>query len=364
MLTTSEITHDSRILNEATSLSKLYKVTVIAKKYPNQKLNHYPFKLKLVEFRRFSSRLLTIFSSFFYLIRAALAESPDVFHGHDLDGILCSFPAVVRRRTILIYDSHEFWSDTYPFSNLKGIKWFLPILERMLIWKVKAGISVNWSLANLLSKKYAKKFVAVYNVGTSRINRKSPYKFIKMFPKQKIILHLGAADEGRGLEQMIIAAQILGEKYAFVFLGGGKTEKEMIKMKSDLKVSNVYFLPSVAPEEIKSTISQADLALALTQPISKSYYYSLPNKIFQYIDAEVPILGSDFPEFKEVIAKNQIGEVVDSTKPKLFAKKIREMTKRSSKYTDLMKSPALKKKYSWPEQEKILRKFYQEVFND
>ena len=92
-------------------------------------------------------------------MKMAFKENPDIYHAHDLDGLLCAFPATLIKRKILIYDSHELWSDTFPFANLRGIRWLLPLLEKLLIWRVKAGITVNQSLSKYLSPKYGKKFI-------------------------------------------------------------------------------------------------------------------------------------------------------------------------------------------------------------
>lgn len=364
MITTSEVFHDSRILNETKSLSKKYKVTILARRYPNQKNQKLPFKIKLVNFWHLPIFQLNIISSIFSLIKAAFKEKSDIYHAHDLDGLLCAFPAALIKRKILIYDSHELWSNTFPFANLRGIQWLLPILEKFLILKVKAGITVNVTIAKYLKARYHKNFLALYNVINIDQPKKSPYNLRRLFPNKKIILHLGAADEGRGMEEMIETIKYLSRDYVLVFIGGGKTENQakILVKKFDLE-KKVYFLSAVLPNQIIDTIQQADLGLALTQKISLSYYYSLPNKIFQYIAAKIPVLGSNFPEFKKIIINNGIGEVVDPSKPKLIAKKIIEMTTQNAqkKYRKNLEGLA-KDKYNWANQEKILHQFYLELW--
>ena len=370
MITTSEIFHDTRILNEANTLSKSYQVTILAKKYSRQAAKRYPFRIKLIDYRQFGFSQLNIFSSFIELIRAALKENPDVFHGHDLDGLLCCFYPAFRKRKILIYDSHELWSDTYPFSNLRGIQWFLPILEKLLIWRVRQGITVNCSLARFLSKKYGKGFLALYNVAQANNLGKSRFDLRRKFPGKKIILHLGSADEGRGLEQMIEAMKFLPERFCLVFIGGGKTESQAKELVDKLNLKNrVRFFPAVLPKDITSTIAEADLALALTQNVSKSYFLSSPNKIFQYLSAKLPILGSNFPEFKKIIRQknadsaDKIGEVVDPAKPALIAKAMIKMTAaiNQQKYRKNLQKLS-KTKYNWDVESQKLIKFYEEVF--
>jgi len=362
MITTSEIYHDTRILNEASSLSESHKVTVLARRYPDQKSHKHPFIVKQIDYPKISFFQINIFLSLFSLARAAFRENPDIYHAHDLDGLLCAFLSAFLKRKILIYDSHELWSDMYPFANLRGIRWFLPLLEKLLIWRVRSGITVNRSLAGYLSRKYGKKFISLYNVSVCGKKKKSLLNLREKFPDKKIILHLGAADEGRGMEQMIAAAKFLPQNYIVVFIGGGKTETQAKILTQKLGLKNIYFFPAVAPNEMLSTIAQADLGLALTQKISLSYYYSLPNKIFQYLAAKVPVLGSNFPEFKKIISKNGLGEVVDPAKPTLIAQKIIEMTKtRAQKQYRHRLEGLAKNKYNWEVEGQKLLNFYEKI---
>lgn len=364
MVTTSEIEHDSRILNEAAVLAKNYELTILAKKYPI-KMNQVgrSFRVKLIDYFKMPSFLLNILSSFCSLIKASFKENPDIYHAHDLDGLLCAWPAAFLKGKILIYDSHELWSQNYPFSNLKGIQPFLGLLEKLLMLKVKYGITVNQSIADYLKKRYQKDFLALRNVSDFKINR-GGISLKEKYPGKRIILHLGAADEGRGLEQIIEASKFLPKNYLIVFLGGGKTEKKAKEMAEDLSAKNIEFLPAVLPSEIVSSIKEADLGLALTQKVSLSYYYSLPNKLFQYIAAKIPILGSNFPEFKKVIIKYKIGEVVNPSSPKLIAQNIMMMLEKTNQQKYRQNLKGLAKEFNWSNESKKLVKFYESLFNE
>lgn len=365
MITTSDIDYDSRILNEARTLAKKYQVTILSRKYFHKKIvQNKSFVIKRINYQRLPFYQLNIFSSLYSLIKAARKEKADVYHAHDLDGLLCTFPAALMRRKMLVYDSHEFWSDTFPFANLRGIRWLLPILERILMLKVKRGITVNDSLAKIISSKYGKDFIPLYNIPDKQKLSKSKLNLKRQFSGKKIILHLGAADEGRGMEQIIEAAKLLPVGFVVVFVGGGKTEADLkLIIKRENLGKKIYFFPAVPPLQIISAIKQADLGLALTQKVSKSYYYSLPNKIFQYLAAEIPILGSNFPEYKKIILQNGIGEVVDPAKPKLIAQKIVLMSKENNlaKYQKKLKGLA-SERYNWQEESKKLVNFYKNLF--
>lgn len=360
MVTTSEIFYDTRILDEANTLAKKYQVTILAKKYDNQSITkRYPFKIKIIDYKIFKNSRINIFSAFWSLMIATFKEQPEIYHAHDLDGLLCTFLAAVSRRKKLIYDAHEVWSNTYPFSNLKGIRWVLAPLEKFLMMFVYKGITVNGSISRYLSNKYHKEFISIQNIpNLNRGNKRISLK--KLYPDKKIILHLGAADEGRGLEQMVHTFKYLPKNYLLIFIGGGKTELDIKKMSQRLHLDcQIKFLPKILPDQIIDSIKEADLGLALTQKISLSYYLSLPNKIFQYILAELPILCSNFPEFKNIVLKENIGETVNPANPKEIAKQILKIIKNKNNYQKNYKN--IQNKYTWGKESIKLLKFYKNI---
>lgn len=365
MLTTSDIDFDSRILNEAETLSKRYELTILARHYSHRPLARpQSFKIKRIKFPTFKIYQLNIFSSLFALAKAAWQEKAAIYHAHDLDGLLCAFPTALLRGKILIYDSHEVWSEIFPFSNLGLLRRFFKPLERFLMLKVKAGITVNQAIADFLASKYGKNFLALYNLPLLKKEKVARVSLKKLFPGRKIILQLGIVDEGRGLEQIMAAAKLLPKGLIIVFLGKGKLEKKIFRLIRESHLEDkVFILPRVAPEEVVSAIGDVDLGLALTQKISLSYYYSSPNKLFQYLAAEIPILGSNFPEYKKIILANRIGEVVDPAEPKLIGQKIIFMLgrKQQEKYRRNLVGLA-KAKYNWSVEEGKLLSFYEENF--
>jgi len=363
MITTSPIDIDSRILNEAAVLSVRHNLTILTRRYDGKPtLKKTSFKVKRISYLKLWPRKLNIFSSLWSLTQAAFRETPDVYHAHDLDGLLCAYlPALIKRK-ILIYDSHELWSGAFAHQNLAGIQWLLAPLEKLLMSKVQKGITVNQSIARILSQKYHKDFISLLNVPflkrkASRIHLRS------MFAGEIIVLHLGAMAQARGVEQIITAAALLPAGFRIVFLGLPRQSNRYEQMITDRRLEKkITILPAVPPEEILSAVREADLGLALTQKASLSFYYSLPNKLFQYLASEVPILGSNFPEFKKVIIKNRIGETVNPARPKEIVQKILMMTKTANQKKYRRKLSGLaQKSYNWAIEGKKLLKFYAQL---
>jgi len=363
MLLPNSLDYDTRVLNEAYALAKSYDLTILVPNDSKVKLGEIPFKVKKVNFWRSKINLFRLASIIIVLAKIALKEDPDVFHGHDLPGLLAAWPAAVLKKKTLIYDSHELWSDLPNFNNIRGLKWFFPLAEKLAMANVSKGITVNQSIAEHLTKQYGKEFLSLRNVPSILDRQKNKFSLRKQFPGDTIVLHLGSTGQWRGAEELITAAKYLPAGYVIVFVGAGRQEKKLSQMIDMLKLDQkVFLIPKVPPEEVLNTAAEADLGVTLTQKVSLSYYYSLPNKLFQYIGAQIPILGSNFPEFKRIITREKIGEVVDPSKPKDIAKKIIQIAEAKNQvfYRENLKGLA-KQKYCWQIESKKLLKFYQEL---
>ena len=126
-------------------------------------------------------------------------------------------------------------------------------------------------------------------------------------------------------------------------------EKEQLKDK-------IVFLGRIPHETLHEYTVQADLGFSLEENLGLNYYYSLPNKLFDFIAAGVPLLVSPFPEMEAIVKKYQIGKVVnEAPTPKELAKTISEIFSDDSEY-DLWKQNTIKAKTElcWEEEEKKL----------
>ena len=126
---------------------------------------------------------------------------------------------------------------------------------------------------------------------------------------EKIVLYQGGIIEGRGVEKAISAIAKI-DNVRLVIMGYGQPEyvQETKKLVSEEHVDDrVIFLPPVSQKELWKYTTIADIGLCTIENTWLSYYYSLPNKLFEYIQALVPVLGSDFPEIGRIVNGYKIG---------------------------------------------------------
>jgi glycosyltransferase involved in cell wall biosynthesis len=95
-------------------------------------------------------------------------------------------------------------------------------------------------------------------------------------------------------------------------VGGGEFEDYYKNLAVEQNViDQVFFIGKFSQEDLPKLTPSADVGIALIENISKSYYYALPNKLFEYIMAEVPVVVSNLPQMKEIVHKFNVGFVVD-----------------------------------------------------
>ncbi|MEI6040054.1 MAG: glycosyltransferase [Candidatus Berkelbacteria bacterium] len=362
MVTTSRLDVDSRIQNEAEALSRDFDVTVLCRKYDQpETLKDTPYKIKRIGYVKMWPFLCNILSSFYALNRAANQENPDFFHAHDLDGLLITAQVAKDKKKPLIYDSHELWSENLANKQLQSVKWIIPALEKSLIRYSQFGITASASYAEQLKKKYHRDFCVIRNMPKLDSLEQSNLDFHKMFPGETVLLHVGQTGAARGADKLIEMMTYLPVNFTLVFLGGKQLPAfdEQIE-KLNLK-DRVCFIDAIKPIELVSAIKTADIGLVVTESLSLSKYYSLPNKLMQYIAGEIPVLVSDIPEHRRIIDQEKIGEIAKND-PKDMAKLIEKMVKPEnfSIYKANLKGLA-EKSYNWETEGQKLIEFYQNL---
>ncbi|MCU0369003.1 MAG: glycosyltransferase, partial [Cyclobacteriaceae bacterium] len=115
--------------------------------------------------------------------------------------------------------------------------------------------------------------------------------------------------------------------HVFVIAGGGEYEEYYQKLAAEMKLTDrVCFFGKLTQEELPKITASADVGVALIENLSTSYYYALPNKLFEYIMAEVPVIVSNLPQMKEIVTKYDVGYVVEFESKDELANAIKKLT--------------------------------------
>ena len=188
-----------------------------------------------------------------------------------------------------------------------------------MIRKIKYFITANDSYANWFETNYKiKRPIVIRNFPQKS---ESPKSFVENHPK--IILYQGTINYSRGIDKMIEAMQFI-ENAEFHIAGRGPFLEEYQELTKNLHLENkVKFLGNLHPDALRKITEKADVGLSIEENKGLSYYYSLPNKISDYIQARVPVVVSKFPEMQKIVENYHVGEFITSHEPKHLAEKVK-----------------------------------------
>ncbi|MFH2142579.1 MAG: glycosyltransferase [Bacteroidota bacterium] len=317
----NDLVTDQRVHKVSTSLIKNgYMVTLVGRKLKYSQPIQRQYKTKRM-------RLLFVRGPLFYacfnfrLFLYLLFVKADIFLANDLDTLWANFLVAKIRRKKLVYDSHEYFTEVPELINRNFSRNTWLKIEKRILPKLKNCYTVCQSIADEYNKKY--------NINMQVIMNLPVYKELVPQAKEnqpvKIIIYQGAVNKGRGLEQIICAMQFI-ENAEFHIYGEGDIYSDIQELIEEVKVGSKVKLMGRFPfEELQDITKLADLGVSLEQNMGLNYYYSLPNKLFDYIQAQIPVLCSEFPEMKNVIDKYKIGQTINNFDPENLSKTISEI---------------------------------------
>ena len=281
-----------------------------------------------------------------------LFTKKDMLFSNDLDTLLPNYIIGKLQNKKLVFDSHELFSEIPELVNKQQVKKVWLFLEKTIIPKLQNVITVSDSIKNHYHNLYGISAIVIRNIPKiEHINQKN---FEIDAEEKKVILYQGSVNIGRGIELMIDTMALLDE-YLFIVIGDGDILEQLKEKVSNLSLHNkVKFLGKKTPEELKELTPNATIGMSLEEDLGLNYRYALPNKIFDYLHANVPVIVADLPEMRSLIKKHPIGEILIERTPKTLAKTIINMTNIS--YEKELKTA--KKELNWSkEKEKLISIF-------
>lgn len=273
------------------------------------------------------------------------------------------------KKKTCVYDAHEYFTEVPEVVNRKMTKAVWERVAQMTIPKLPYAYTVSQSLATELTHRYGVDFKVVRNVPFQYqpVDDFEKSELIKKYnlpqhSNQTILLYQGALNEGRGIEQVFEAIQDMDN--VELWLAGEGDLSEMLRLKAQAMRlrDRVHFLGFVTPKDLIVLTRLADIGLNLLENKGKSYYFSLANKTFDYIQAEKPALHPDFPEYRWLNEQHQIGVLVPDLSKEKIANSIEKLTTDKLFYQYLVKNcQQAKQEYIWEKEEITLLEIYEKV---
>lgn len=277
-----------------------------------------------------------------------LFSNANILYANDLDTLLPNFLISKLKGIPLIYDSHEYFTEVPELKENSFAKRTWVKLEKFIFPKLKNVFTVCDSIAKIYEQKYGVDVATIRNIPNSY----NIDDFKQKESKEKYIIYQGAINLDRGVESIIEAMHYVDD-FKFYIAGAGNVLNKLKELVKEKKLEDkVIFLGKLNQTDLRKYTVNAILGLSLELDTCLSYKFCLPNKLFDYIQAEIPVLCGQFVEMQAIVNKYKVGEILVNRQADLLAKQISDIVNSKDKqefYRDNTK--VAKKDLCWEKEE-------------
>jgi len=358
----NDLVTDQRVKKTCQTLTNLgFEVVLIGRKLQHS----LPMDSRPYPVRRM--RLLFTKGPFFYacfnfrLFFFLVFHKADLLISNDLDTLFPNYLISKLKKKPLVYDSHEYFTEVPELVNRKSVQCTWERIEKWIFPKLKNIITVNDSIADLYEKKYGVRPAVVRNISAQKQveNLKSRAELGLPENSKILILQGSGINIQRGAEEMVEAMQYI-DHAVLLIVGGGDVIELLKKMVAKLNLTERVIFKSKQPHNQLSNLTNlADIGLTLDKDTNINYRYSLPNKLFDYIQAGIPVIASQLIEIKKIIEKYEIGDFIPNHNPKQIADKINEVLANQELIAKWKKNVTFAaSNLNWETEEQVLNKIF------
>ncbi len=326
---TNDLVTDQRVKKVCAFLHQLnYEVTLCGRMLKNsQSLENTPYKVK--RFRLLFNKGPLFYACFnlrlwFFLI----SKKSEFLLANDLDTLLANaWIKRFKKDKILVYDAHEYFTEVPEIQNRPVVKKIWKWIEKQSLPLVDHFYTVNDSIAALYQKQTNKEVKVVRNISDpQKIKLSYSKKELGLPDSKKIIIMQGAGiNIDRGAEEALQAIKLVPNA-VLAFVGDGDVIPQLKKKAETEGLNNqVLFFPKQPYDKLMNYTLHADVGLAIDKPTNLNYQLALPNKLFDYIHANIPIIASNLIEVKNIVKTYEIGLIIDSHSPEEIARQIKKI---------------------------------------
>jgi glycosyltransferase involved in cell wall biosynthesis len=297
-------------------------------------------------------------------LEAGLATGARVWHCHDLNTLAVGVRAKrARPGTRLVYDSHELATERSRMGRWG--KWRAGRQERRGLRHTDERIWTTRTRAEYIVRRYGIPFPTLIHNVPERMEVKQGWDLRERLgipADRRILLYQGSIQEFRGIEESIEAVTLL-DRCVLVVIGYGyfRPVLENEVRRRGLQ-HRVYFFGPIPNDELLYYTASADVGLCVIRGQSLSYRWSMPNKLFEYMMAGIPIVASDFEEMGRVVREEEVGTVCDPDDPESIAAAVRAIVDDPEAEARFRAATRVAiGKYNWDEEEKKLLVLYRRL---
>lgn len=385
MLVWNTFLNDARVFNEAQTLAQAgYAVTVNALAAPRVALErerlaagfavrrfgtrHGSRQLALGRSRWSSSsiglvlRALSRLGTQLSMLVSVCRARPDVVHAHDVNMLPLAWLAARWCRAALVYDAHEISTHREGYRALRPlVAW----LERRIMPRAAGVITTTDARARFFARAYKvpRPLVLQNRPRHSRVQANDRIRhelgLVRPWP---VVIYQGGQQPGRGLNLLMRAMAQVPEAYLVMVGGGSLHETLRAQVVEQGLAQRVHFVPTVPLAELSSYSASADIGVQPIENTCLNHYTTDSNKLFEYVQAGLPVVASDLPEIRRVVREHDLGLLVPAGDSTALATALNCLVENADKrrfhaQQSLKAAAAL----SWEQQEGELLALYERV---
>lgn len=305
------------------------------------------------------------------------AEEWDVLHAHDVHHVGTAARAVARRRAqgrpaTWVYDAHEYVAGLpiYPPRTKRFVAAYVD-LEQEYIHRADAVITVTPDLADHLRARYSLPTTPTVVMNspqlTTQVTLEGPdvRAACGLEPGTPLVVYSGGVTPARGIQTVVCAlAELPDVHLAIVCVPHNRTRnvKALARQAEELGVADrLHLLDPVAPAQVSAFLASADVGI---HPLVHfgGHEFSLPNKLFEYLHAGLPLVVSDCRALARFVRDNEVGAVFTAEEPVSCAAALRDVLgRREALHSRIIGDEGLLDPYGWERQAASLRGLYRRL---
>ncbi|MCU0455767.1 MAG: glycosyltransferase [Bacteroidales bacterium] len=300
---------------------------------------------------------------FFFL----LVHRFDILVANDLDTLLPNYLIARMKKLPLVYDSHEYFTGVPELQERDFVRGVWKIIEKNTFPKLRHVMTVSESIADRYEKEYGVRPAVVRNCSrnSAGINPMPVRELRKQEGQMLLIYQGGGINIDRGGEELIEAVSRL-DNILLLVAGGGDVLERLKQLASGLNCTDrVRFIDRIPWHELMRYTKSADAGLTLDRDTNPNYRFSLPNKLFDYISAGIPVIAGDLPEVSKIIRENDCGLVMPEVTPDEIVKAVTRL-RDNPEYLNKLRQNAVKASVflNWETESEKVKKFYYGILKE